>query len=505
MANMENGEAGRVFISYRRQDTAWPARQLYELLVAELGPDRVFKDVDDIEPGDDFIEQIRTAVGSCQVLLALIGPQWLTIKNARGERRIDDPEDFVQLEIETALTRDDVRVIPILVDNAKMPTPQELPAGLTGLARRQAVEISPVNFDTRRLLKVLHETLNEVRQPPRTPPPPPTGPGPDDWRLPPADEPARDHAAARRRTVLVAVASSIVLLVAIGVAVWYFMINPGRLTANSPTSSTSGSSAPPAITTAPPDTPTPSPSETPTADSPTGSDILAHRGGNEEYPLQTFESITSAAEDGFAVETDVRWTSDGQAVIVHDENATRGVRCDQSYEVSKTTWEELKKHCRSFSKDQKDYSLATYAQVMEGLAGHQSWVYVEVKVDQNAAQNREFVDVIKDNGLSDRTVVTSNDLDRLAEIRELDPDLPRMLFVSEKVSASTLADEELFAVAVEKDVATKGYIRDLQDAGIVVVVWTVNEEQEWKEARSAGADKVLTDRPRAYDKWLGQQ
>src|SRR5215218_7170811 len=161
---MENGEAGRVFISYRRQETAWPARQLYDLLIAELGANRVFKDVDNIEPGDDFVERIQWAVGSCQVLLALIGPQWLTVKDATGARRIDDPTDFVRLEVETALKRDDVRVIPILVDNAKMPAPQELPTGLAALTRRQAVEINPVNFDTRRLLRVLNDTLNDVRR-----------------------------------------------------------------------------------------------------------------------------------------------------------------------------------------------------------------------------------------------------------------------------------------------------------------------------------------------------
>jgi TIR domain len=103
VVSMEKGEAGRVFISYRRQETAWPARELYDVLVAELGPDRVFKDVDNIEPGDDFVERIQSAVGSCQVLLALIGPQWLTITDARGERRLDDPQDFVRLEVETAL------------------------------------------------------------------------------------------------------------------------------------------------------------------------------------------------------------------------------------------------------------------------------------------------------------------------------------------------------------------------------------------------------------------
>ncbi len=224
---MEKGEAGRVFISYRRQETAWPARQLYDLLVAELGADRVFKDVDNIEPGDDFVERIQSAVGSCQVLLALIGPEWLAAKDATGARRLDDPEDFVRLEVETALYRDDVRVIPILVDNAKMPSPQQLPKGLAALTRRQAVEINPVNFDTRRLLRVLNDTLNdvrreaagpsvpdageEVRPPVTTPPVPPVesaaAAGTSDEPPPsvPAG-PASDGPAVRRRTgILVAI------------------------------------------------------------------------------------------------------------------------------------------------------------------------------------------------------------------------------------------------------------------------------------------------------------
>jgi glycerophosphoryl diester phosphodiesterase len=514
---MERGEAGRVFISYRRQDTAWPARQLYDVLVAELGPDRVFKDVDNIEPGDDFVERIQSAVGSCEVLLALIGPQWLTVTDANGVRRLDDPQDFVRLEVETALTRDDVRVIPILVDNAKMPSPQELPSGLARLTRRQAVEINPVNFDTRRLLRVLNDTLRDargdaaepsipgvgagVRSPGTAPPAAPVASPPAAWTTDePPSAPARpggDRTAARRRTgLLVAVASSIVLLLAVGVAVWYFQ----RSMSADPESSRSASS-PPSITTAP----SSSPSQTSKAEEPTGSDILAHRGGDEKYPLQTFESLTSAADDGFAVETDVRWTSDNQAVIIHDEAATQGLRCDRPYEVSKTTWKVLSEHCRSFTKNGKSYPPATYASVMEGLAGYNSWVYVEVKVDQNAAQNREFIDAIRDNGLSDRTVVTSTSLDRLAQIKKLASDLPRMLFVSERVPVRELAHERLFAVAVNYDVATKDYITQLKKAGIVVVVWTVNEEQAWAKARSYGANKVLTDKPRAYKAWLAKQ
>ena len=288
--------------------------------------------------------------------------------------------------------------------------------------------------------------------------------------------------------MLVAVASSIVLLVAVGVAAWYFTRDPDQGTATPGPGGSRSASNPPSVTTAP----SGSPSKTSTADDPTGSDILAHRGGDEKYPLQTFESLTAAADDGFAVETDVRWTSDNRAVIIHDEAATQGLRCDRPYQVSKTTWKELSEHCRSFTKNGKSYPPATYANVMEGLAGYSSWVYVEVKVDQNAAQNREFVDVIRSNGLSDRTVVTSNNLDRLAEMKKLAPDLPRMLFIGEKVPASQLAHEQLWAVAVNLEVATKGYISELKEAGLVVIVWTVNEEQAWEKTRSAGADKVLT-------------
>jgi glycerophosphoryl diester phosphodiesterase len=205
------------------------------------------------------------------------------------------------------------------------------------------------------------------------------------------------------------------------------------------------------------------------------------------------------------VETDVRWTSDNRAVIIHDEAATQGLRCDRPYRVSQPTWKVLSEHCRSFVKNGKSYPPATYANVMEGLASYPSWVYVEVKADQNAAQNKEFVDVIRSNGLSDRTVVTSNDLDRLAQIKKLAPKLPRMLFIGEKIPVSDLDHEGLWAVAVNYDVATKDYISELKKAGIIVIVWTVNEEQAWAKAKSAGADKVLTDKPRAYEKWLAKQ
>jgi tetratricopeptide (TPR) repeat protein len=150
---------GRIFISYRRQETAWPARQLYDVLVEHFPREQVFKDVDNIDPGDDFVERITAAVASCDVLLTLIGPNWLTITNKKGQRRLDDPEDYVRIEIETALTRK-IRVIPILVDEATMPGADELPPTLAPLVRRNAVEINPLTFDTKRLIATVHKTLD---------------------------------------------------------------------------------------------------------------------------------------------------------------------------------------------------------------------------------------------------------------------------------------------------------------------------------------------------------
>jgi peptide/nickel transport system substrate-binding protein len=149
-------------MSYRREETDFPAGWLYDRLAARFGREQIFKDVDSIELGDNFAEVITDAVASCDVLLVLIGKQWITVTNDVGGRRLDDPNDFVRLEIEAALERK-VRVIPILVGDAKMPGTQQLPATLASLALRQALELSPNRFDsdTGRLLRVLEKTLEE--------------------------------------------------------------------------------------------------------------------------------------------------------------------------------------------------------------------------------------------------------------------------------------------------------------------------------------------------------
>ena len=137
---------GGIFISYRREDSAGYARLIYDRIVNRVDRDHVFFDVDNIEPGLDFVSILSERVGACDLLVAVIGRQWLTVRDDQQRRRIDDPQDFVRIEIEAALKRD-IRVIPVLVDGARMPRPEELPDGLKSLSKRQAIEISHTRFD----------------------------------------------------------------------------------------------------------------------------------------------------------------------------------------------------------------------------------------------------------------------------------------------------------------------------------------------------------------------
>jgi hypothetical protein len=131
----------RVFLNYRRDDSSGHVGRLYDRLSQYFGYDNIFMDIDTIAPGLDFVEAIENAVGSCDVLLAVIGQRWLTSTDAPGQRRLDNPEDFVRLEIMTALERK-ILVIPVLVDGASMPRSTELPDVLQPLARCQALVVS---------------------------------------------------------------------------------------------------------------------------------------------------------------------------------------------------------------------------------------------------------------------------------------------------------------------------------------------------------------------------
>lgn len=151
----------RIFISYRREDSAGYAGRLYDHLSQYFGEDYIFMDIDSIEPGRDFVEVIEQAVGFCDVLVAVIGKQWLTITDAAGQRRLDNPHDFVRLEIKAALERN-ICVIPALVREAGMPRSQDLPDDLTRLTRRNALEISDTrfNYDVDRLIGIIENVLS---------------------------------------------------------------------------------------------------------------------------------------------------------------------------------------------------------------------------------------------------------------------------------------------------------------------------------------------------------
>ena len=136
-----------IFINYRRGESAPFARALYNVLAAEFGDRQVFMDVEDLrEPGKDFVDEIQFSLDSCAAMLTLIGKDWIDARDRDGAVRLKDPRDFVRLEIATALKRD-VRVIPVLLEGARMPDEDELPDDLTSLARRQALKLAHESWD----------------------------------------------------------------------------------------------------------------------------------------------------------------------------------------------------------------------------------------------------------------------------------------------------------------------------------------------------------------------
>lgn len=131
-----------IFISYRRTDAPDATGRIFDHLKQTFGERRIFKDVDSIPYGVDFHKAIDEAVAGCDVFLAIIGKSWLTATDSTGLRRIDDPNDYVRLEIRSALTRN-ILVIPVLVEGAKMPTGAELPEEILALATRNAASVRP--------------------------------------------------------------------------------------------------------------------------------------------------------------------------------------------------------------------------------------------------------------------------------------------------------------------------------------------------------------------------
>jgi hypothetical protein len=174
----------RIFISYRRQDSRYQARSIHAAFAREVGHDNVFMDVNSIQPGANFRKILKLWVDQCEVLLALIGPDWIDARDPQtGKRRLDNPSDFVRIEIGEALRRD-IPVVPVLLDGAALPHSDRLPADLQELCDRQAVMVEYRTFDAdvERLIRKLRLGAEPVRLAPVAPSPAPI-PGADDGRI----------------------------------------------------------------------------------------------------------------------------------------------------------------------------------------------------------------------------------------------------------------------------------------------------------------------------------
>jgi hypothetical protein len=155
-----------IFLSYRRDDSAGHVGRLYDALSARFGSQRIFVDIDHISPGQDFVQVVDDAVGRCAVLLVVMGKRWAGTGRV-GKRRIDDPGDFVRLEVVGGLRRSGLRMIPVLVGGAKMLGPTELPEDLRELSRRNAFDLSDTRWkeDVARLTTELDRVMGPMATP----------------------------------------------------------------------------------------------------------------------------------------------------------------------------------------------------------------------------------------------------------------------------------------------------------------------------------------------------
>jgi hypothetical protein len=154
-----------IFISYRREDSAGYAGRLHESLERRVGEGEVFRDVDALEPGQDFVEAISARLRDCKACLVLIGREWRDAKDSSGRRRLELDNDYVRLEIATALGIPDVRVVPVLVEGMAMPAAEELPESIRGLSRRHAISLRDETWDADvdRLVKAIPNARRQPR------------------------------------------------------------------------------------------------------------------------------------------------------------------------------------------------------------------------------------------------------------------------------------------------------------------------------------------------------
>ena len=137
--------AGGIFISYRRDDTRHVAGRLAGDLMDRFGAESIFRDIDSIDAGEEFPQRLDKALNHCVLMLVLIGRHWLDASDGQQRRRLDDPNDWVRLEIATALQRG-IRVVPVMVEDTPLPPEDQLPEDLRPLVRRQARMLSDARW-----------------------------------------------------------------------------------------------------------------------------------------------------------------------------------------------------------------------------------------------------------------------------------------------------------------------------------------------------------------------
>jgi len=200
---------GIVFINYRRDETAGEARALYNDLIELLGAERVFMDVDNIALGRDFRQVLRERLDACEVMLSLIGRDWAQARDSAGARRLDNPADFVRLEIATALQRN-VAVTPVLLQDAHMPSAESLPDELKDLAYRNGFELSHTRWESD-----VHELVRRLGLAPAATPPTVAAP-PAVSASPPAAVAANPTAARKSTPIVIGALGLLIAAASIG-------------------------------------------------------------------------------------------------------------------------------------------------------------------------------------------------------------------------------------------------------------------------------------------------
>jgi hypothetical protein len=179
-----------IFINYRRDDTGGMAIAIYQNLVTHFPPETLFKDFNTIKPGYDFVESINLALAQCNVLLVLIGKNWLTLKDEEGQVRLMKDEDYVRIEIARCLQKN-IPVIPVLLDRVRMPAESDLPDDLKALRRRQSLNIDNDGFeqDMERLVAAIREITGIPDNQTKAQPQPSHAPHPANNNVVAADKP----------------------------------------------------------------------------------------------------------------------------------------------------------------------------------------------------------------------------------------------------------------------------------------------------------------------------